>query len=195
MTPSASLKAKVTRRAPVSSVRLRLALLNVIVLALALVGFGVLVRQQVASDLNTNIDRSLVLRAQGMPHWTSDRIRHIRERRNSQQPPPPPDDKPPKRNELDARRPRIVDKTGRSAFGGPDKTIRAWDVAAVQRCLQTGQPARTLEHILPRYAQCVAFAPDGAKCVVGGSNKQFIAFDVDLSDPPPPEKRSGAFRR
>lgn len=60
--------------------------------------------------------------------------------------------------------------------------------------LQTGQPARVMEHILPRYAQCVTFSPDGTRCVVGGSNKQFIAFDVEPPAPPPPPARLSAFR-
>ncbi|HJZ60123.1 MAG TPA: hypothetical protein VKE74_34595 [Gemmataceae bacterium] len=46
--------------------------------------------------------------------------------------------------------------------------------------LQTGQPIRSLDFALGRAVRCVAFAPDGLTCAVGGSNKKFVVFDVDV---------------
>jgi WD40 repeat protein len=46
--------------------------------------------------------------------------------------------------------------------------------------LETGQPIRSLDFALGRYVRCVCFSPDGLTCAVGGSNKQFAVFDVDL---------------
>ena len=45
---------------------------------------------------------------------------------------------------------------------------------------ETGQPIRSFDFALGRKVECVAFAPDGLTCAVGGSNKQFAVFDVDL---------------
>jgi WD40 repeat protein len=45
---------------------------------------------------------------------------------------------------------------------------------------ETGQPIRSFDFALGRYVQCACFAPDGLTCAVGGSNKQFAVFDVDL---------------
>jgi WD40 repeat protein len=45
---------------------------------------------------------------------------------------------------------------------------------------ETGAPIRSLDFALGRYVQCVAFSPDGLTCAVGGSNKQFAVFDLDL---------------
>ena len=45
---------------------------------------------------------------------------------------------------------------------------------------ETGEALRSLDFALGRYVQCVAFSPDGLTCAVGGSNKQFAVFDVDL---------------
>jgi WD40 repeat protein len=56
----------------------------------------------------------------------------------------------------------------------PDRAMAFWS-------LDTGEPYRTLDFALGRYAQCVAFSPDGTHCAVGGNNKQFIVFDVDPS--------------
>ncbi len=44
----------------------------------------------------------------------------------------------------------------------------------------TGEPLRSLDFALGRSVRCVAFSPDGLTCAVGGSNKQFAVFDVDL---------------
>ncbi|HEY1189212.1 MAG TPA: hypothetical protein VGE74_16285 [Gemmata sp.] len=46
--------------------------------------------------------------------------------------------------------------------------------------LDTGAPIRSLDFALGKKVQCVAFSPDGLTCAVGGSNKQFAVFDVDL---------------
>jgi WD40 repeat protein len=46
--------------------------------------------------------------------------------------------------------------------------------------LNTGAVVRSLDFALGNYVQCVAFAPDGLTCAVGGSNKRFAVFDVDL---------------
>ena len=46
--------------------------------------------------------------------------------------------------------------------------------------LETGAPVRSLDFALGRFVQCVAFAPDGLTCAVGGSNRQFAVFDVDV---------------
>ena len=45
----------------------------------------------------------------------------------------------------------------------------------------TGQPLRSLDFAVgPSSLRCVCFAPDGLTCAVGGSNKQFAVFDVDV---------------
>jgi|GEM_PF-3432487 len=46
--------------------------------------------------------------------------------------------------------------------------------------LQSGEVIRSLDFALGRYVQCVSFAPDGLTCAVGGSNKRFAVFDVDV---------------
>lgn len=46
--------------------------------------------------------------------------------------------------------------------------------------LTTGEPIRSLDFALGKRVTCVAFAPDGLTCAVGGSNKQFAVFDVDV---------------
>ena len=46
--------------------------------------------------------------------------------------------------------------------------------------LDTGDPIRSLDFALGRSVRCVAFSPDGLTCAVGGSNKRFAVFDVDL---------------
>ena len=46
--------------------------------------------------------------------------------------------------------------------------------------LETGEPIRSLDFALGRYVTCTCFAPDGLTCAVGGSNKQFAVFDVDV---------------
>jgi WD40 repeat protein len=56
----------------------------------------------------------------------------------------------------------------------PDRVMAFWS-------LDTGEQYRALDFALGRYAQCVAFSPDGTHCAVGGNNKQFIVFDVDPS--------------
>lgn len=45
--------------------------------------------------------------------------------------------------------------------------------------LDTGAPIRSFDFAIGN-ARCVAFAPDGLTCAVGGSNRQFAVFDVDL---------------
>jgi WD40 repeat protein len=45
---------------------------------------------------------------------------------------------------------------------------------------ETGAPVRSLDFALGRAVQCITFSPDGLTCAVGGSNKQFAVFDVDL---------------
>lgn len=46
--------------------------------------------------------------------------------------------------------------------------------------LETGQPLRSLDFALGKYVMCATFSPDGLTCAVGGTNKQFAVFDVDL---------------
>jgi WD40 repeat protein len=46
--------------------------------------------------------------------------------------------------------------------------------------LETGAVLRTFEFELGRRVRYVTFSPDGLTCAVGGSNKQFAIFDVDL---------------
>jgi hypothetical protein len=56
--------------------------------------------------------------------------------------------------------------------------------------LETGEELRTLDFDAgkqppqqsPRFSPviCAAFSPDGLTCAVGGSNKQFAVFDVDV---------------
>ena len=46
--------------------------------------------------------------------------------------------------------------------------------------LDSGEPIRTLDFALGNYVQCATFSPDGLTCAVGGSNKQFAVFDVDV---------------
>jgi WD40 repeat protein len=45
---------------------------------------------------------------------------------------------------------------------------------------ETGRPIRTLDFCLGQSVQSICFSPDGLTCAVGGSNKQFAVFDVDL---------------
>ena len=45
---------------------------------------------------------------------------------------------------------------------------------------ETGAALRSLDFALGRNVTCVAFSPDGLTCAVGGSNKQFAVFDVDV---------------
>jgi WD40 repeat protein len=54
-----------------------------------------------------------------------------------------------------------------------DKVLTLFD-------LDTGEPLRSLDFALGRYVQSACFSPDGLTCAVGGSNKQFAVFDVDL---------------
>jgi WD40 repeat protein len=44
----------------------------------------------------------------------------------------------------------------------------------------SGEPIRSLDFALGRRVRCVCFSPDGLTCAVGGSNKQFAVFDVDV---------------
>lgn len=45
---------------------------------------------------------------------------------------------------------------------------------------ETGAALRSLDFALGQAVQCVTFSPDGLTCAVGGSNKQFAVFDIDL---------------
>ncbi|MCI0702015.1 MAG: WD40 repeat domain-containing protein [Planctomycetia bacterium] len=45
---------------------------------------------------------------------------------------------------------------------------------------ETGQPIRSLDFSLGLHVQSIVFSPDGLTCAVGGSNKQFAVFDVDV---------------
>jgi WD40 repeat protein len=45
---------------------------------------------------------------------------------------------------------------------------------------ETGDAIRSVDFGVGRSVQCVCFSPDGLTCAVGGSNKQFAVFDVDL---------------
>jgi WD40 repeat protein len=56
---------------------------------------------------------------------------------------------------------------------GPDSALALWR-------LETGEQVRALDFMLGRYVRCVTFSPDGLTCAVGGSNKQFAVFDVDV---------------
>jgi WD40 repeat protein len=44
----------------------------------------------------------------------------------------------------------------------------------------TGEPIRSLDFALGRSVRCATFSPDGLTCAVGGTNKQFAVFDVDV---------------
>ncbi|MDY3557905.1 hypothetical protein R5W23_005872 [Gemmata sp. JC673] len=46
--------------------------------------------------------------------------------------------------------------------------------------LDTGAALRALDFQLGTRATCLTFSPDGLTCAIGGSNKQFAVFDVDL---------------
>ncbi len=46
--------------------------------------------------------------------------------------------------------------------------------------LDTGKPLRSLDFMLGRFVRCVCFAPDGLTCAIGGSNRQFAVFDMDI---------------
>jgi WD40 repeat protein len=46
--------------------------------------------------------------------------------------------------------------------------------------LDSGKAIRSFDFALGKTVQCVTFSPDGLTCAVGGSNKQFAVFDVDL---------------
>jgi WD40 repeat protein len=69
------------------------------------------------------------------------------------------------------------------AAANPDRVLALWS-------LESGQQIRTFDFALARYVQCVAFSPDGKRCAAGGTNKQFIVFDVNLDGPPAPPQPS-----
>jgi WD40 repeat protein len=54
-----------------------------------------------------------------------------------------------------------------------DGTLAIWDT-------DDGRPVRSLDFALGRSVRSAAFSPDGLTCAVGGSNKQFAVFDVDM---------------
>jgi hypothetical protein len=58
--------------------------------------------------------------------------------------------------------------------------VRAIDGAFTVRRLSDGQPVQSLDIPLGKSIPCAAFAPDGLTCAIGGSNKQFAVFDVDI---------------
>lgn len=59
------------------------------------------------------------------------------------------------------------------AARGTDGVLALWR-------LDDPTPVRALDFALGRSVTCVAFSPDGLTCAVGGSNKQFAVFDVDV---------------
>jgi WD40 repeat protein len=48
------------------------------------------------------------------------------------------------------------------------------------RSLETGELVRELDFVLGKQITALAFAPDGLTCAVGGTNKRFAVFDVDV---------------
>lgn len=48
------------------------------------------------------------------------------------------------------------------------------------RSLETGELVRELDFALGKQITSLAFAPDGLTCAVGGTNKRFAVFDVDV---------------
>jgi hypothetical protein len=46
--------------------------------------------------------------------------------------------------------------------------------------LRSGEAIRSFDFALGATVQCLCFSPDGLTCAVGGSNKQFAVFDVDV---------------
>ncbi|MCE9561922.1 MAG: WD40 repeat domain-containing protein [Planctomycetes bacterium] len=46
--------------------------------------------------------------------------------------------------------------------------------------LQTGEEIRSLDFDLGKQATCLAFSPDGLTCAVGGTEKRFAVFDLDV---------------
>ncbi|MCE9561921.1 MAG: WD40 repeat domain-containing protein [Planctomycetes bacterium] len=54
-----------------------------------------------------------------------------------------------------------------------DGTLAIWS-------LDDGRPIRSVDFALGKHIRDVAFSPDGLTCAVGGSNKQFVVFDVDV---------------
>ena len=46
--------------------------------------------------------------------------------------------------------------------------------------LETGAEIRTLDFDTGKPVTCAGFSPDGLTCAVGGTNKQFAVFDVDV---------------
>jgi WD40 repeat protein len=46
--------------------------------------------------------------------------------------------------------------------------------------LRNGEERRALDFALGEQVTCAAFSPDGLTCAVGGTNKQFVVFDVDV---------------
>src|SRR5207253_264528 len=56
---------------------------------------------------------------------------------------------------------------------------------------ETGEPIRSLDFALGKRVTCVAFAPDGLTCAVGGSNRQFAVFDVECEAAPSRSRLAG----
>jgi WD40 repeat protein len=82
------------------------------------------------------------------------------------------------------RIPQLADAlaTGRLAFHptAPLMLTQGRDHSLSLFSLETGEVLRAFDISLGNFMQCFAFAPDGLTCAAGGSNKQFVVFDVDL---------------
>ncbi len=119
--------------AHLSSVRLRLTLWNVVVLGLALLVMGILLRQSVGRSLRSSAERALLSDcARFEAHWLS------RDR-----PPFPLGKRPPGGDRQDdLGRPRIVDARGESYLSHQMETV--FDREAIYDCLQRGEPVFTV---------------------------------------------------
>ncbi len=62
----------------------------------------------------------------------------------------------------------------------PLAAVRRKDGLLCLLSLQTGEEVRTLNFELGKQTACTTFAPDGLTCAVGGTDKRFAVFDVDV---------------
>jgi WD40 repeat protein len=62
----------------------------------------------------------------------------------------------------------------------PIVAIRRKDGLLALIDLRNGEERRALDFSLGEQVTCAAFSPDGLTCAVGGTNKQFVVFDVDV---------------